>query len=56
MDYGVHHQVYRPTEGEAVVKTSDKQAAGPRGKFEDRADKVEKKVGGFLKKLEKRYG
>jgi hypothetical protein len=55
-DYSIHQQVYRPTEGESTVKFSDKPPGQPRGKFEDRAEKVEKRVGGFLKKFEKRYG
>jgi hypothetical protein len=45
--------VYRPTEGEAVGKTKTKP---PRGKLEERAGQLEKGVGGFLKKLEKKIG
>jgi hypothetical protein len=52
-DYSIHQQVYRPTEGEAVGKTKTKP---PRGKLEERAGQLEKGVGGFLKKLEKKIG
>jgi hypothetical protein len=53
-DYSIHHQVYRPTEGEAAVKY--KPAKEPRGKLEDSAVKLEKGVTGLLKKLEKKIG
>jgi len=53
-DYSIHQQVYRPTEGEAAIK--NRPAKEPRGKLEERAGKLEKGVGGFLKKLEKKYG
>ena len=53
-EYSIHHQVYRPTEGEAAVKY--KPGKDPRGKLEDSAVKLEKGVTGFLKKLEKKYG
>ena len=53
--YEVHNQVYRPTETEATshIKPSTGGQARP-GKFEERADRVEKRVNSFLKKLEKR--
>jgi hypothetical protein len=54
-DYSIHQQVYRPTETEANMK-HNKPLKPPRGKLEDRADKLEKGVGGFLKKLEKKIG
>jgi hypothetical protein len=53
-DYNIHHQIYRPTEGEAAIKY--KPAKEPRGKLEDNAMKAEKGVTSFLKKLEKKYG
>lgn len=54
-DYSIHQQVYRPTEGETVIKQSSKTKP-PRGKLEERAGQLEKGVGGFLKKLEKKIG
>ncbi|KAH8816349.1 hypothetical protein F5884DRAFT_218856 [Xylogone sp. PMI_703] len=53
-DYAVHQQLYRPTEGEATTKY--KPGKPPRGKLEERAGQLEKSVGGFLKKLEKKIG
>ncbi|RDW87455.1 hypothetical protein BP5796_03149 [Coleophoma crateriformis] len=53
-DYSIHKQLYRPTESEAAVKYKEKKP--PAGKLEAKANNVEKKVGGFLKKLEKKYG
>ncbi|KAL3421361.1 RNA recognition motif-containing protein [Phlyctema vagabunda] len=53
-DYSVHQQVYRPTEGEMVGRYKEK--VQPSGKLESKASNVEKRVGGFLKKLEKKYG
>ena len=60
-DYGVHQQVYRPTEIENSIKHNEKPIAvvgakPPQGKLEARASQLEKGVGGFLKKLEKKYG
>jgi hypothetical protein len=66
-DYSVHQQVYRPTEDETIsrgYKQRKKEAAaaaavaakGPRGKLEDRADKLERGVGSLFKKLEKKIG
>ena len=54
----MHQQVYRPTESEANTKHNKpiKQAKPPRGKLEDRAEQLEKGVGSFLKKLEKKIG
>lgn len=53
MDYKIHQQAYRPTEGEHMGKVKDKE---PRGKLEERAGRLEKGVTGFLKKIEKKYG
>lgn len=54
-DYSIHQQIYRPTEGEAKVKTK-KHAKPPAGKLEARAGRVETGVNGLLKKLEKKIG
>jgi len=63
--YDVHSQVYRPTEAEATkptrkasTKPSDKPFDGgyQSGKLEQRADRVEKGVNKYLKKLEKKLG
>jgi hypothetical protein len=63
--YDVHNQVYRPTEAEVnkpTKKPSDKSSNKPydggyqRGKLELGADKVEKGVNKYLKKLEKKLG
>jgi hypothetical protein len=51
-DYNIHHQIYRPTEDEAAVK--HKPMKPPSGKLEDGAQKLEKGVTSFLKKLEKK--
>lgn len=58
--YALHAQAYRPTEAEAHhgAKPFDpnKQGLGQqRGKTEDRMDKLEKGVGRFLKKLDKKF-
>lgn len=53
-NYSIHHQLYRPTEGEHAVK--HKPAKPPRGQLEESAQKLEKGITGFLKKVEKKYG
>lgn len=53
-DYSIHQQVYRPTEGEAANKFHGPPKE-PKGKLEIKADKAEKKVTGFLKKMEKKF-
>lgn len=53
-DYSIHQQVYRPTEFEAKAKIHA-PAKEPKGKLEEKADKAEKRVTGFLKKIEKKY-
>ena len=58
-DHGIHSQVYRPTEEEANSHGRRPSGAGPGqqpGKLEQRAERVEKGVNRFLKKLEKRIG
>lgn len=60
--YEVHHQVYRPTEDEGRHKRQKspygQHGSGghtkPAGKLGETAGKVDKKVGSFLKKLERR--
>ncbi|KAI9825888.1 MAG: hypothetical protein M1832_000829 [Thelocarpon impressellum] len=58
--YNLHQQVYRPTEVEAKTHGNSRPGvAGPGqapGKFEAHSAKVEKGVGKFLKKLEKKMG
>ncbi len=53
-NYSVHQQLYRPTEGEASVKYTDKKE--PRGKLEENAGRLERGVTGMLKKFEKKFG
>jgi hypothetical protein len=53
-EYAIHQQIYRPTEGEHTVK--HKSAKPPRGKLEDNAQKLEKGVTSFLKRVEKKLG
>jgi hypothetical protein len=54
-DYSIHQQVYRPTESEAAFKAG-KAPKPPRGKLEERANRLEKVGTGLFKKLEKRIG
>lgn len=53
-DHSIHQQVYRPTEFEASSQFHGPKKE-PKGKLEDKAEKTEKKVTGFLKKMEKKY-
>ncbi|MCJ1341762.1 hypothetical protein MMC09_007059 [Bachmanniomyces sp. S44760] len=59
-DYGIHQQVYRPTEEEmgshGGKKPSAGSAQGKPGKYEEKAEKVEKGVNRFLRKLESKMG
>lgn len=50
--YGVHGQVYRPTESEAAHGRVKRVQPVKQGVFEDRMGKLEKGVGRFLKKLD----
>ncbi|CAK7232937.1 hypothetical protein SCUCBS95973_008426 [Sporothrix curviconia] len=52
-DFSIHHQLYRPTHGEAVSHAPKKE---PRGKLEESAGRLEKGMTGMLKKFEKRFG
>jgi hypothetical protein len=60
MGYGsMHQQIYRPTEQEASIRHNEPtptpaQQGGKGGKLEHRAEKIEKGVGRFLKKLDKK--
>ncbi|KAH8719453.1 hypothetical protein GQ44DRAFT_829332 [Phaeosphaeriaceae sp. PMI808] len=52
----MHQQLYRPSEHEAsVVHHTDPNAAQPNSNIGKRVDKVEKGVGRFLKKLDKKF-
>jgi hypothetical protein len=53
-EYSIHQQLYRPTEGEHAIK--NKPLKAPRGQLEESAQKIEKGVTSFLKKIEKKYG
>ena len=58
-DYDVHSQVYRPTEEEAHSHGRPHKSSSPGqkpGRLEGRAEKAEKGVNRFLKKLEKKIG
>lgn len=61
-EYDVHNQAYRPTEEEARShkhkhrKHSESPSGQSSGRLEQKADKVEKGVSRFLKKLEKKIG
>ncbi|KAF4629498.1 hypothetical protein G7Y89_g8645 [Cudoniella acicularis] len=59
-DYSVHQQVYRPTEAEAKKhgkkKKKDVPKDSPRGALEDSAEKMDKGVSNFLKRIEKKIG
>ncbi|KAF2659244.1 hypothetical protein K491DRAFT_623161 [Lophiostoma macrostomum CBS 122681] len=50
--YSMHQQLYRPTEQEALGHEPTKQPTSNMGR---RAEKVEKGVGRFLKKLDKKF-
>ncbi|KAI9703418.1 MAG: hypothetical protein M1820_005890 [Bogoriella megaspora] len=54
--YSIHQQAYRPTQAEAGAHAQVQlnQPGPPSGKFDQRMDKVEKGVGKFLKKLDKK--
>lgn len=61
-EYDIHRQVYRPTEAEAMsqaqkhAKQAMKNPNSRHHRLEDNAAKVENKVNGLLKKLEKKIG
>ena len=49
-DYSVHQQVYKPGEGEQASKYTSKS------RLEEQTGRLERGVGGMLKKIEKRFG
>ncbi|KAI0606395.1 PAT1 multi-domain protein [Pyrenophora tritici-repentis] len=52
----IHQQLYRPTESEAAVHHHENPNAQPRNSnIGKRVDKVEKGIGSFLKKLDKKF-
>lgn len=53
--YGMHQQLYRPTEQEAGVKDNEPAGGQRQSNIGKRAEKVEKGVGKFLKKLDKKF-
>jgi hypothetical protein len=53
-DYGIHQQVYRPTEGEVNSHYKPKQEV--RGRLEENAGRLERGVTGVLKRFEKKFG
>ena len=59
-DYGIHSQVYRPTEeesqGHGKHRLSNAPAGEQVGKLEARAERAEKGVNRLLRKLEKKIG
>ncbi|MCJ1292423.1 hypothetical protein MMC34_003973 [Xylographa carneopallida] len=59
-DYSIHNQVYRPTEeeshGHGRHRPSDAGPGQQPGRLEARAEKAEKGINSFLRKLEKKIG
>ncbi|KAI1349297.1 hypothetical protein F5Y01DRAFT_289644 [Xylaria sp. FL0043] len=57
-DYGIHQQVYRPTEQEHAAKYADykPKPEGGHSKLGQNAERLERGVTGMLKKFEKRFG
>ena len=56
-EYDVHNQVYRPTEAEAKKPSKKAYDGGyQQGNLGQKAEKVEKGVNKYLKKLEKKIG
>ncbi|KAF2867196.1 hypothetical protein BDV95DRAFT_582802 [Massariosphaeria phaeospora] len=53
--YSMHQQLYRPTEQEAGVDGNEATPAQRNSNIGRRAEKVEKGVGKFLKKLDKKF-
>ncbi|KAI0380343.1 hypothetical protein F5Y04DRAFT_258054 [Hypomontagnella monticulosa] len=57
VDYGIHQQVYRPTEQEHAAKYGVyKPKQETQSKLGQNAERLEKGVTGMLKKFEKRFG
>ncbi|KAF5019049.1 hypothetical protein F66182_8941 [Fusarium sp. NRRL 66182] len=58
-DYGVHQQIYRPTQTElnnSEIYSFQPKTAEPRGKLEENAGRLERGVTGMLRKFEKKFG
>ncbi|KAI1077688.1 hypothetical protein F5B20DRAFT_551009 [Whalleya microplaca] len=55
VDYGIHQQLYRPTEHEHAVKYKPK-VEGQTSKLGQNAERLERGVTGMLKKFEKKFG
>ncbi|KAF7559097.1 hypothetical protein G7046_g5061 [Stylonectria norvegica] len=59
-DYGVHQQVYRPTQTEMANPHFQAKPyqpkQDPRGKLEENAGRLERGVSGMFKKFEKKFG
>ncbi|KAF2192709.1 hypothetical protein K469DRAFT_694769 [Zopfia rhizophila CBS 207.26] len=53
--YNMHQQLYRPTEQEASVDGNEPSSGQRQSNIGKRAEKVEKGVGKFLKKLDKKF-
>lgn len=53
-EYGLHQQLYRPTQGETAAQYAPKKE--PRGKLEENAGRLERGVTGMFKKFEKKFG
>lgn len=54
--HGVHQQLYRPTEHEASIKDHERVGSSEKkSNMGKRAEKLEKGIGGFLKKLDKKF-
>ncbi|KAF9735315.1 hypothetical protein PMIN02_002118 [Paraphaeosphaeria minitans] len=53
--YGMHQQLYRPTEQEAQTKYHTAPGTQAKSNIGKRAEKFEKGIGGFLKKLDKKF-
>lgn len=52
--YATHQQLYRPTEHEASIKDHEKPNQARSSNLGKKAEKMEKGVGRFLKKLDKK--
>lgn len=52
----MHQQLYRPTEHEASIKDHERVGSSEKkSNMGKRAEKLEKGIGGFLKKLDKKF-
>ncbi|OIW28061.1 hypothetical protein CONLIGDRAFT_460544 [Coniochaeta ligniaria NRRL 30616] len=53
-EYGMHQQLYRPTQGEIGAQYTPKKEG--KGKLEENAGRLERGVTGMFKKFEKKFG